>query len=149
MSRNTKKKEVTKEFHLPLDEAQKLFEDIRRPYDQNVALVSLNPINTSGIIMGKTNVDAQKEKLAAKGFQVIGIGDTVNSGIKEGDFVSMGTREAVQYAKKRSIIVKDVFPAKRDYTLIIVPHSFITHYVVRDQGMETEEKDVSVDLKID
>ena len=115
-------REITKPFHLALKDYQKLFTEFQaiRNY---IIVVGLNPIpELSGLIVQKTNVNKKDitSALAHKGVMIISVGEDVKT-LKEGDLVLCPHEHVVEYAIKREIHVKDVFPRVRKYTLMVIP----------------------------
>ena len=76
---------------------------------------------------------------------VISVGDHVKD-IKEGELVFMGIQGGVDYALKRNIIINDVFPRVRTFTMM----SFEDHNVkmlidVDPTILTSREQEVNVD----
>lgn len=133
-----KQLEVTKPFHLTLEEYKKLFKGFR-PRGNNVIVAALDPINpvTGIIIHNVSNKDKDQEKheqvvaLASKGVMIVAIGEDVKD-LKEGDLVLLTERDSVIYAQKKSIAINDVFPRVRNYVFMIIAEYSIKCFIEKD-----------------
>lgn len=155
---NFKEVEVTKPFHLTVKEYKKLFPEFKAR-GNNILVVAIDPIpELSGL-----DVQAQAQKketqmkkleetfqaLAHKGFMVIDVGDEPK-GIKIGDLVLTSSQHTVEYAVKRKILVKDVFPRIRTYAMMTIPeHAFpitihtdptVLVHVMASANLDAEER---------
>tara|TARA_R110000772_G_C13310328_1_gene440499 strand:- start:32924 stop:33436 length:513 start_codon:yes stop_codon:yes gene_type:complete len=133
-------KEIAKPFHLKLKEYQKLFPEFKAR-GQSLVVVALNPLKRlSGIISNTSNkqqeAELMKKAVAHNGFMVISVTDEVKD-IKAGDLVLMTDKDAMDYALIRQMVVKDVFPRVREYTMMIFGAHNVKALLAVDPDMVT------------
>lgn len=155
---NFKQVEVIKPFHLPLEDYQRIFSDIK-PRGNGVGIVVLNAVKSvSGIILNEKK-DVVKQVvnvgLLRRGYMAIWKGDGERAEqIEIGKFY--GTRpqagHSVIYTEDRKIVCKGVFPRVRHYTYMIFDEMDLAlsidrpavdelHGVMMDANVDKEKED--------
>lgn len=140
---------VTNPFHLTLEEYKEVFPELK-PRGTKILVVGLNPLSDlSGLILNDKNKQDKQESvrqsLMEKGFMVIGVGDAkICEDIKEGDFIICPDRQAVDYAIKRQIVSKDVFPRVREYTLMLLESHGCSAFIKPKNEITSEKRSVNV-----
>lgn len=143
---------VTKPFHLPLEDYQKLFGKVK-PRKNYVGIVLLEPIeNLSGIFLNQKKDQQARfkmnEGLMKRGQMVIFVGPDAKDLIKPGDLLGTTNPAASIFATSKKVLVSDVFPRVRSYTYIIVPEYELTLEIDCDVD-ELEEIEIESNITIE
>lgn len=140
-------KEVTKEFHLELKEAQKLFKEFKTPLNNNIAGLLISPLKLSDLVENKSVTEAKKKEIRDKGVLITHVSpDIKDCAVKPGDIILFTDPNAIQFDKKKSINIQGVFPKKREYVYVILNYFSVLQIIERPE-VEINKEKVSKDLK--
>ena len=142
-------RKVAKPFHLTLEEYKKLFPDFRARGNKLI-VVAISPVSNLSIAMDRSKAEQDKvaQALSKRGHIVLSVGSQVKEDFKEGDLVFLPSLSVCSFAMGREIIIKDVFPRVRNYTMAVVDASYIEADVLHPVD-EIVEIELSVNISME
>jgi len=143
-----KPRKVAKPFHLPLEEYKKLFPEFKARGNK-VIIVALSPITNLSISLNQSQQEKEKivQVLSQRGHMIISVGDNTKN-LKEGQLIFLPHLSLSSFAFNREIIIKDVFPRVRNYTMAIINEHDIEADILHspDEIVEVEHE-VNIDME--